>query len=133
MHVLPDLNFIRLLPKDVRHCDGKRRVKVVPVKLYRPQNNLRKKYVDCHFAIASVKHARELASLFLDKNVFFLSADDNTRVPLGLPVPKKWTAILIHFEYRVKLPDNDFLIGKEHKLIPSVYPAWEKNKDGSIG
>ena len=89
MQVLPDLNFIRLLPKDVRHCDGKWRVKVVPVKLYRPQNNLRKKYVDCHFAIASVKHARELASLFLDKNVFFLSADDNTRVPLGLPVPKK--------------------------------------------
>ena len=73
-----------------------------------------------------------MASLFLDKNVFFLSADDNARVPLGIPVPKKQTAILIHFEYSVKLPDNDFLIGKEHKLISSVYPACEK-KDGSIG
>ena len=39
--------------------------------------------------MASVKHARELASLFLDENVFFLSADDKASVPLGLAVSKK--------------------------------------------
>ena len=56
----------RLLPKNARYLDGKRHVKVVPVKLSRPQNNLRKKHVHCHFAMASVKPARELASLLLD-------------------------------------------------------------------
>ena len=103
------------------------------MKLSRPQNTLRKRHVDCHFAVASVKHARELASLFSDENVFFLSADDKARVPLGLPVSKKQTAILMHLEHKVKLPDLDFPIGEKHKLIPSVYAACEKNKDGSIG
>ena len=85
------------------------------------------------FAMASVKHARELTSLFSDENVFFLSADDKARVLLGLPVLKKQTAILMHLDYRVKLPDHDFPIGGKHKLIPSVCAACEKNKDGSIG
>ena len=83
--------------------------------------------------MASAKHARELASLFSDENVFFLSADDKARVSLDLPVSKKQTAILMHLEYRVKLPDHDFPIERKHKLIQSVYAACEKNKDGSTG
>ena len=83
--------------------------------------------------MASVKHARELASLFSDENLFFLSADDKARVSLGLPVSKRQTTILMHLEYRVKLPDHDFPIGGKHNLIPSVYSACEKNKDGSAG
>ena len=73
-------------------------------------------------------HARELVSLFSDENVFFLSADDKARVPLGLPVSKKQTAILMRLEYRVKLLDNDFPIGEKHKLIPCVYAACEKKR-----
>ena len=42
---------------------------------------------------------------------------------LGLPVPKKQTAILMHLQFRVKLPDHDFPIEEKHKLIPSVYAA----------
>ena len=76
--------------------------------------------------MASVKHARELASLFSNENVFFLSADEKARVPLGLPVSKKQTAILMQFEYRVKLPDHDFPVGEKHMLIPSVYLTCEK-------
>ena len=108
-------------------------MKVVPVKLARPRNTLRKKHIDGHFAMATVKHARELASLFSEENVFFLSADDKARVPLGLPVSKKQTAILMHLEYKVQLPDHDFPIGEKHKLIPSVYASCRKNIDGSIG
>ena len=133
LHLLPEFNFFRLLPKNARHRDAKRHVKVVPAKLSRPQNNLRIKHVDCNFTMASVKHARELESLFLDKNVFFLSADDKARVPLGLPVSKEQTAILMHVEYRVKLPDHDFPISEKHKLIRSFYAACEKNKACSIG
>ena len=134
LHSLPEFNFCSLHPKNTRHRDGKRHVKVVPVKLSRPQNNLRKKHTDCHFAMASLKHARELASLFLDENVFFLSADDfpflsaKSRMSLGLPTSKKQTAILKHFEYSVKLPDHDLLIGEKHKLIPSVYAACKKRR-----
>ena len=75
--------------------------------------------------MAFVKHARELASLFSYKNVFFLSVDDKARVPLGLPMSKKQTAILMHLEHRVKITDHDFPNGQNHKLIQSVYAECE--------
>ena len=39
----------------------------------------------------------------------------------------------MHLEYKIRLPDHDFPIGKSHKLIPSVYGCCVKNKVGSIG
>ena len=87
------------------HKDGKRHVHTVPMKLQRPQNDLRKKHPDGHLAMVSVMFTRELANLFGDHHVFFLSQDDKARVPLGLPISKKQTAILMHLEY------------KEHYLI----------------
>ena len=115
----------------MRHKDGKRHVHTVPVKLQRPQNDLRKKHPDGHFAMASVMFTRKLANLFGDNHVLFLSQDDKVRVPLGLPISKKQTAILMHLEYKVTLPDHDFPIGEKHKLIPSVYAACLK-KDGEV-
>ena len=54
-------------------------------------------------------------------------------MPLGLLVSKKQTAILMHLEYTVKLPDRNFPVGEKHRLFPSVYAACEKSKYGSIG
>ena len=75
------------------------------MKLCRPQKDLRKKYADGHFAMASVKFARELANFFSDRYVIlsFLS-----RVPLSLPISKKQTAILIHLGCKVMLLNHDF-------------------------
>ena len=70
-----------------------------------------------------MKHARELAGLFEGENCFFLSQDDKARVPIGLPISKKQSIMLMHMEYKVQLPDHDFPIGENHKLIPSVYAA----------
>ena len=123
--------YYRLLPANMRHKDEKRHVHTVPVKLQRPQNDLRKKHPDGHFAMESVMFTKELANLFGDNHVFFLSQYDKARVPLGLPISKKQTTILMHLEYKVTLPDHDFLIGEKHKLIPSVYAACLK-KDGEV-
>ena len=89
--------YYRLLPAHARHEDVKRHVHIVPVKLCRPQNDLQEKHIDGHFGMASVKFARELASLFGDHHLFFLSQDDKARVPLGPPISKKQAAILMHF------------------------------------
>ena len=124
--------YYRLLPKNSRHIDGKRHVHTVPVRLCRPQSDLRKSHPDAHFAMASVKYARELCTMFDQSNVFFLSQDDKARVPLGIPISKKQTALLMHVEYKVKLPDHDFPIGKRHKLIPSIYAACMKKDDGEL-
>ena len=56
------------------------------VKPPRPKTTSEKKHVICHFAMTSVKHARELAFSLSDENVFSLSADDKARVPLGFLV-----------------------------------------------
>ena len=55
--------------------------------------------------------------------VFFLSQDDKARVPLGLPAANKQVRVVMHLQYRIKLPDHDFVVAEKHKLIPSVYAA----------
>ena len=114
---------------NTRHKDGKHHIHTVPVNLCHPQNNQRKPHIDTHFAMASVKYARDLAELFSDEYVFFLSQDDKVRVLIGLPVSKKQDVILMHLEYKVSLPDHDFPIGKEHELIPSVYGSCKRQKN----
>ena len=115
----------------MHHEDGKRHVDTVSMKLQRPQNDLREKHPDGHFAMASVMFARELAKLFGNIHVFFLSQEGKAHVPLELPIPKKQTAILMHSEYKVTLPNHDIQIGKKHKLILCVYAASLK-KDGEV-
>ena len=69
------------MPANIHHKDGKRYVHTVAVRLCRPKNNQRKPHIDAHFAMASVKYARDLAELFSDEHVFFLPQDDKARVP----------------------------------------------------
>ena len=130
-HLSRSAKYYRLLSANMCHKDGKRYVHTVPMKLKRPQNDLRKKHPDGHFPMVSVMFTRELANLFADNDVFFPSQDDKARVPLGLLISKKQTAILIHLEYKVILLDHDFPIGEKDKLIPSVYAACLK-KDGEV-
>ncbi|KAK9874058.1 hypothetical protein WA026_002413 [Henosepilachna vigintioctopunctata] len=36
----------------------------------------------------------------------------------------------MHLDYRVKLPDHDFVVAEKHKLIPSIYAGIIVKKDG---
>ncbi len=51
--------------------------------------------------------------------VFFLSQDDKARVPLGLTAANKQAPIVVGLEYRIRLPDHDFVVALRHKLIVS--------------
>jgi hypothetical protein len=103
--------------------EGRRHHHTVPVRLLRPQNDARKENPDSHFACATNKHLRNLAEMFGSKAVFVLSQDDKARIPLGLPAANKQAPILMHLEYKVRLPDHDWVVAPKHKLIPSVYAA----------
>lgn len=120
----------------------------VPVKIVRPQNDLMKEHIDGHFASAAIKHLRviilrfccrihfilqDLASMMGQECVFFMSQDDKARIPLGISAANKQSRIVMHMQYRVKLPDHDWVIAERHKLIPSVYAACEFTKDGEVG
>lgn len=50
-----------------------------------------------------------------------ISVDDKARVPLGIAAATAQTPLLMHMEYRVRLPDHDWVVDDRHKLIPSVY------------
>lgn len=43
------------------------------------------------------------------------------RVPIGLTAANKQAPLLMHVDYRVMLPDHDWVVAERHKLIPSVY------------
>lgn len=53
--------------------------------------------------------------------MLFLSQDDKARVPIGLTAANKQAPLLMHVQYRVSLPDHDWMIATEHKLIPSAF------------
>ena len=63
--------------------------------------------------------------------MFFLSQDDKaSTVPIGgLLVSKKQDVMLMYLQYKVPLPDHDFSIGKQHRLIPSVYASCKRQKN----
>ena len=56
--------------------EGKRHVKTVPVRLCRPQNNLRKAYPDRPFAAESYNTGKRIVEAFGPKAAVFVSQDD---------------------------------------------------------
>lgn len=92
--------FIRLIPKNSRTGQGSRHVVTVPVRLSKPSNHLHK------------PHPKQCA---------FMSQDDKARGLIGITAAKEHHSLVMHVDYRVQLPDHDFIVGERHKLILSVY------------
>lgn len=113
--------YLRLLPKNSSTIEGRRHVTTVPVKLSRAQADYHRSHIDTQFAVTSIRYLKTLASILGPMQVFFISQDDKARVPLGITAANKQAPILMHMEYRVSLPDHDWVIAECHKLIPSVY------------
>lgn len=66
------------------------------------------------------------------REVFLLSQDDKARVPIGTTAANKQAPIMMHLEYRVQLPDHDWVVAERHKFIPSDYGAITI-PDGGMG
>lgn len=113
--------YLRLLPRNYTSLEGRRHVVTVPVKLSRPEADHHKAHPDQHFCVATIRSLETLASILGPNQVFFLSQDDKARVPIGLTAANKPAPLLMHVEYRVSLPDHDWVIASRHKLVPSVY------------
>lgn len=111
----------RLLPRRADSIEGRRHKDALPIKLIRPQNSLMKDHADGHFATATVRYLKDFATLLGSDVVFFLSQDDKARIPIGLTAARKQAPLMMHLEYRIRLPDHDWVVAENHKLIPSVY------------
>ena len=112
--------YLRLLPRRSDTIEGKRHVKTVPVKIVKADNSLHKEHPDGWFCRANNRFVEELASVLGPQQVCYLSQDDKSRVPIGVTAAHKQSTLLMHLEYRIRLPDHDFVKAERHKLIPSV-------------
>lgn len=110
--------------------EGKRHVITVPVRLAKAQNDLHSKHADTSFAATTINYLLELASLLGPKQTALISQDDKSRVPLGITAAHKQSPMLMHVEYRIKLPDHDWVKAARHKLIPSVYAGLAIKENG---
>lgn len=122
--------YLRLLPKRSASVEGRRHVVTVPVKLSKPQNSEHKHHPDGRFCISTIRNVDSLASLLGPKQVMYLSQDDKARVQIGVIAANKQSPILMHTEYRVILPDHNFVMANKHKLIPSVVAGIGIHPDG---
>ncbi|CAG8694869.1 3126_t:CDS:2 [Dentiscutata erythropus] len=71
---------------------------------------------------ALIRNMKEMVSLLGPKSALVISQDDKARIPFGLAMANKQ-------EYRVKLPDHDWVVAERHKLIPSVYAILDVKED----
>lgn len=55
------------------------------------------------------------------KYCVYVSPDDKATCPMGIPAATKQGQVLMHMEYRVRLPDHQYVVAAGHKLKPSVY------------
>lgn len=122
--------YTRLLPRKSSSLEGRRHITTVPVKLIRAQNDAHTKHIDGQFCTSTIRHLEELASLLGPLEVCFISQDDKARVPIGLTAANKQAPLVMHVEYRVVLPDHDWVVAARHKLIPSVYAGIEIKENG---
>ena len=122
--------YLRLLPSRGSTSEGYRHVQTVPVKLTRPENNLRQKVKDRMFAKSFMDDLINVCKLFGPQSVLFLSNDGRARVHLAAAFLQP--PILMHMEYKVRLPDHNFVVGPRHTLIPSVYGVCEIKENGEL-
>ncbi|CAG8736863.1 35170_t:CDS:2 [Gigaspora margarita] len=109
--------YLRLLPKRFNTKEGKRHIKTVSVKLLRLQNTARKRHKNTYFCASLVRNIKEIVSLLESQSVLIIFQDNKARIPLGLAIANKQAPILMRVEYRVELPDHNWIIAKKHKLI----------------
>ena len=113
--------YLRLLHRRSDTQEAKRHVNTVPVKLTRAQTDSHKTHADGKFATATIAYMEELASVLGPQEVCFISQDDKARVPIGITAANKQAPLLMHLDYKVTLPDHDWVVAGGHKLIQSVY------------
>src|SRR3954447_24700774 len=75
---------------------------------------------DGHYCLASVKYAKQFATIFAEKSVV-ISQDDKAKIGLGVPAVGRTFHTLQSVHEPVCVADHDFPAGSEQKLVPSVY------------
>ena len=85
-----------------------------PLKLFKPQNSKHSSHVKTKFARSSIRRLEEIANILGPAEVTFYSQNDKAKILYG-----------------ITLPNHDFVVAPNRKLIPSVicHMKIKKSKD----
>lgn len=92
--------YLRLLPRKSNSAEGKRHITTVPVKLAKSSNDTHKQHIDTKFAMTTINHICQIASLLGPNEVTYMSQDDKAKIPVGLPAVNAQAPLLMHMQYR---------------------------------
>ena len=98
-------------------------------------NPLRKrqtKHPDIAFCTSAIRSLEEIAMLLGPHEVTFLCRYAKARVPIGLTAANKQVPLMMHIEYKVRLPDHDFVKAPGHNVFPDVYVGVVINPAGNF-
>ena len=109
--------YLRLVPRRADNKHGKQHVRTVPVKIHRAKNNIRHRHQDAEFTFATKEYLKNIPTLFGNKAVFVISIDDKAKVPIGITAAKSQAPLVMHMEYDIRLPDHDFVKGKNTNCL----------------
>lgn len=74
----------------------------------------------------------ETSHMFCPHAAVFLSNNDKGQAPPGLVAASLQAPMLLHLSCKVRLLDHDFVVGERHKLIPSVYGAFNITNNSAV-
>ena len=75
----------------------------------------------------------ELAGILGPAKVTLHSQDDNAKVLIRITEASKQAPLLMHMEYKVILPDHDYVVASQHKLIVSVIDDMQVRENDFSG
>ena len=116
--------YLWFLPRRGNTSKGYGRLQTVPIKLTRPEINLSKRNKDRMFAKSFMDDLINVCKFFGPQSVLLLLNGNKEKVPLGLATASLQAPILMHREYKVRLPVHNFVVGVRHTLIPSLLYSW---------
>ena len=92
-----------------------------PVKLISVKNSKDQNHSYTNFAKATINALEELLDFLVHVSwLTFHSQDDKAKAPIEITAASKQAPLLMHKEYKVILPDHDYVVAPQHKLIPSA-------------
>ena len=80
------------------------------------------------FACLMIRHFEEVAGFLCPEEVIFHSQDGKAKGSIRLTATNKQALLVMHIECNVRLPDHNFLIAKQQKLVALVIVDIEKVK-----
>ena len=114
--------------------DGKKHVATVPVRLRRmhgieplakhagtlcssrSSNHCELAFPDCHFAAATLRHVKDLAGIFGNDCVFYLTQNTKAKVSIGRPPSKGNSPLILHLDYEMNSvePTSNVITPRQH-------------------